>query len=242
MSSPLPSVRRCLAGVVGLAVLGSVGCFGTGKKNEILQIQPETKSLLNTNAQGKPQLPAPTNVAKSATFDPKQTGGTNVNLKDTFSRTTPIQKNTEPRPALPAPQTDSSVSLANYNTPTGTAVTLPEQPAPKTTGTLPTPKLDMPMEVPMTRTTNSSPTGAPGRDTGTGLPIPSPAMAPMGDVDLPKPMPMPRDTDSRPRPPLPTSDVPLPMGDMPKVPSATDGPIPGTKALPIPPSDPIRPN
>jgi hypothetical protein len=244
MSSPLPSVRRCLAGVLGVAVLGSVGCFGTGKKNEILQIQPETKSLLNTNAQGKPQLPAPTNVAKSGTFDPKQTGGSNINLKDTFARTTPIQKNTEPRPALPAPQTtDSSVSLANYSTPapTGTVMAMPEQPKP--TGTLPTPKLDMPLEPPMTRNT-ALPTGQPGRDTGTGQPIPSPTMPPlpMGDVELPKPMPMSRDTDARPRPPLPHSDIPLPMGDMPKLPSATDGPIPGTKALPLAPAEPIRPN
>ena len=117
MIRPSPLVRRWFAGVVGIGVLGSIGCFGTGKKNDILQIQPETKSLLNVNAQGKPQLPAPTNVAKSATFDPKQTGGTGINLKDTFGRTTPITKSTEQRPALPAAPGDGSINLANYNSP-----------------------------------------------------------------------------------------------------------------------------
>ena len=245
MIRPSPLVRRWFAGVVGVGVLGSIGCFGTGKKNDILQIQPETKSLLNTNAQGKPQLPAPTNVAKAASFDPKQTGGTGINLKDTFGRTTPITKSTEPRPALPAAPGDGSISLANYNTPapTGGPITLPDSTAPKTGSALPTPKLDLPLDMPMTRTT-ATPTGQPGRESNTGLPIPSPTMAPlpMGDLESPKPLPMSRDTESRPRPPLPPADIPLPGGAMHRIPSATDGPIPGTKPLPLPPAEPLRPN
>jgi hypothetical protein len=245
MIRPLPLVRRWFVGVVGVGVLGSIGCFSTGKKNEVLQIQPETKSLLNTNAQGKPQLPAPTNVAKPASFDPKQTGGSGVNLKETFGRATPITTSTEPRPALPTPKADSSVSMASYNSPapTGGAITLPEQPVNKAAASLPMPKLDLPQEVPMTRTT-ATPTGQPGRESNTGLPIPSPTTAPlpMGDLELPKPLPMSRETDSRPRPPLPPADIVLPSGPLPKIPSATDGPIPGTKPLPLPPAEPLRPN
>lgn len=243
MIRPSYRVQRWFVGVVGLSVLGAVGCFGTGKKNETLQIQPETKNLLNMNAQGKPQLPAPSNVAKPATFDPKQTGGTGINLKETFGRAVPNTK-PESRPALPSPQMDNSVSLVNYNSPpAGGAITLPDAPMTRASSSLPTPKLDLPMEMPMTRN-STAPTGQPGRDTNTGVPIPSPTMSPlpMGELELPKPIPMSRETDSRPRPPMPPADMVLPSGTLPKVPSATDGPIPGTKPLPLPPAEPLRPN
>jgi len=228
---------------LGLALLTtSIGCLNSGKTDDLLSIDPEARNALALNSQGKGQLPKPNTLAtnRPAIFDPKQTGGNGVNMRDSFARTTPMEN----RPALPAPQSDKEIAQASYNTPLPTGQNiLPTQEiaTSRAAATLPIPKLDLPSEPPLTRGQPVS-LGQPGRD---AMPLPGGPMlptAPVGLSDLPKPIVLDIESDNRPRPPLPPSSSSLSEGALPRLPSATDSPIPGTKAVPLPPADPIRPN
>jgi len=262
MPRPVRSfVCRLAATAFPAAMLAAVGCLGLGQKSDPLDMEPETRQQLRSPVNGSTTAKS---TAKKATpapkFDAKQTGGEGVNVRDSFGRTTP-RRNDDlklPAPQLPQ-QPENDIVMASYDTkaaapnPAPAPVVartpiglVPEAPSGSTT--MPTPKLDLPGDPPARSTAESTGFGSkaplPIAPAPTPTPIQTaPAGGPISLGEFGKPLPLPPGDEPRPVPPPPPSDaVPLPSSAFQKLPSATDGPIPGVKPVPLPPADPIRPN
>ena len=209
-------------------LFAGLGCFGPAKKADPLNLNPDLKAKLNTIAG-----PGPTGGTKPATFDPTQTGGAGVTLKNSFGRTQPELASSK----LPAPQLKSNSDAPAM--PSGMApetAPMAMKPIAMPESTPMSPKLAVPTSEPPVTRTNYTESG-PAAPTATAPiapmtgPLPMPSMGP--SLDAPAPL-----------PPPPPSSIPAPKSPagMVTLPSPVEVPIPGLEPIKLPSAPPIRPN
>ncbi len=218
--------RWCRFALLGVIGVGGVGCVSSEKPPPPLGLTPGLQSKLGTKSDAA--VPPPS-------FDPSATGGKGVTAANSFNRTKPAGSGMGV--SLPPPQLASNTAPpVSAPTQPGMAVAPPSadvarsaMPAPRTiepiqpagaTATLPPPSgaLPPPSEPPMTKAN-----------------YPQPAAPP--PVNLSVPM---TDPDPRPVPPPPPADagIPAPLSPLK---SATERPLPGVPAGPLPPAEPLKP-
>jgi hypothetical protein len=238
------TARLALRTLVGSAAAVSVGCTTPEKKDQFANLDPSLQARLQAAAPS-----SKTAAVKPATFDPTRTGGSGVNVQNSFGRTTPQpgtgssafavslpppQLGTQPPMAAPTlPGTSYATAPANPADPVRTAMSdRPAQP----TALQPVNAVNPPAtEPPMTRANYEKPAVQP---------LPPVLSTPNRDLEPPLPIPPVRPSNLPPIPPSTSATLPpTPVGEkLPPIPSATEGPIPGAQpAVRIPPADPIRP-